>query len=85
MMFLNVRLLWSKKLFIYIYGFFLFVYVIQHCFNCRPLNPTVSEDAGIEPRTIVTLETDALTTRLDLTHICGRSWIVPTFKIDKVT
>jgi hypothetical protein len=42
-------------------GFFLFMYVIQHCFICRPLDSTVSEDAGIEPRTVVTL---ALTARL---------------------
>ncbi len=30
------------------------MYCIQHCFICRPSDSTVSEDAGIEPRTIVT-------------------------------
>ncbi len=30
--------------------FYLFLqYIIQHCFNCRPSDSTVSEDAGIEP------------------------------------
>jgi hypothetical protein len=33
--------------------FFLSIYCIQHCFICRPLDSTVSEDAGIEPRTSV--------------------------------
>jgi len=37
-------------------GFLIFVlYFIQHCFNCRPLNYTVSEDAGLEPRTVAAL------------------------------
>jgi hypothetical protein len=36
------------------------MYVIQHCFICRPSDSTVSEDAGIEPRTVATL---ALTVR----------------------
>jgi hypothetical protein len=39
------------------------MYCIQHCFICRPTDSTVSEDAVIEPRTVVT--SDALTTRLD--------------------
>ncbi len=30
------------------------MYFIQHCFICRPLDSTVSEDAGIEPRTVAT-------------------------------
>ncbi len=52
-------------------GIFLFMYVIQHCFICRPSDSTVSEDAGIEPTTVAT---DALTTRLDrLTHDSARS------------
>ncbi len=34
---------------------FLFMYVIQHCFLCRPSDSTVSEDAGIEPKTVATL------------------------------
>ncbi len=36
------------------FGFFLFLSHIQHCFICRPSDSTVSEDAVIEPRTIVT-------------------------------
>ncbi len=36
------------------FWFFLFMYGIQHCFIFRPSDSTVSEDAGIEPRTIVT-------------------------------
>jgi hypothetical protein len=28
-----------------------FLYFIQHCFTCRPLGSTVSEDVRIEPRT----------------------------------
>jgi hypothetical protein len=31
------------------------MYFIQHCFICRPSDSTVSEDAGIEPRTDATL------------------------------
>jgi hypothetical protein len=30
------------------------MYFIQHCFTCRPSDPTVSEDAGIELRTVAT-------------------------------
>jgi hypothetical protein len=33
-------------------GDFLDFYDIQHCFICRPSDSTVSEDAGIEPRTV---------------------------------
>jgi hypothetical protein len=29
-----------------------FMYIIQHCFICRPTYSTVSEDPGIEPRTV---------------------------------
>jgi hypothetical protein len=36
------------------------MYVIQQCFIFRPLDSTVSEDAGIESRTVETL---ALTAR----------------------
>ncbi len=32
------------------------MYIIQHCFIRRPLDCTVSEDAGIETRIVVTLE-----------------------------
>jgi hypothetical protein len=43
------------------FGCFLFMYpyVIQHCFICRPSHSTVSEDAGIEPRTVVILQLTA--------------------------
>jgi hypothetical protein len=37
-----------------------FMYVIQHCFMCCTTDSNVSEDAGIEPRTVATL---ALTAR----------------------
>ncbi len=37
-------------------GFFYSMYCIQHCFICRPSDSTVSEDAGIEPRTVATSE-----------------------------
>jgi hypothetical protein len=37
------------------------MYVIQNCFICSPSDFTVSEDAGIEPRTAATL---ALAVRL---------------------
>jgi hypothetical protein len=33
---------------------FLFKYDLQHCFICRPSDFTVSEEAGIEPRTVAT-------------------------------
>jgi hypothetical protein len=42
---------------------FLCMYVIQHCFICRPSDSIGSADAGIEPRTAAAL---ALTTRLGL-------------------
>ncbi len=42
------------------FSIFLFMYVIQHCVICCPSDSTVSEDAGIEPRTVATL---ALTAR----------------------
>ncbi len=31
------------------------MYFIQHCFLCRPSDSIVSEDAGIEPKTVATL------------------------------
>jgi hypothetical protein len=34
---------------------FIKMYFIQHCFVFRPSDSTVSEDAGIEPRTVLTL------------------------------
>jgi hypothetical protein len=39
--------------FIFYVIYFIFIYDIQHCFICRPSDSTVSEDAGIEPRTVV--------------------------------
>ncbi len=36
---------------IYSADFFFFMYVIQHCFICHPSDSTVSEEAGIDPRT----------------------------------
>jgi hypothetical protein len=47
------------------------MYSIQHCFLFRPSDSTVSENAGIEPRTVVALAfaVDALTTRLDLSLV----------------
>jgi hypothetical protein len=46
------------------------MYVIQHCFIFRPLDSTVSVDAGIEPRTVATL---VLTARRS-NHL-ARSWL----------
>ncbi len=43
-------------------SFCLFTYVIQHCFICHPSDYTVSEDAGIEPMTVVTLALTAMHT-----------------------
>jgi hypothetical protein len=40
------------------------MYVIQHCFSCRPSDSTVSEDAGI-----IDSQTLSSTSRLDLIHI----------------
>jgi hypothetical protein len=31
------------------------MYFVQHCFICRPSDSTVSEDVGIEPRTVATV------------------------------
>jgi hypothetical protein len=45
---------------------------IQHCFICRPSDSTLSEDAGIEPRTVATTALAvrrSITTRLNLIHI----------------
>jgi hypothetical protein len=38
------------------------MYDIQHCFICRPSDSTLSEDAGIEPRTVA-IATMALAVR----------------------
>ncbi len=47
------------------------MYCIQHCFICRPSDSTVSEDAGIEPRT---LATSALSVNVCSMPLCGRAW-----------
>ena len=39
---------------IFLFFILLSMYFIQHCFICRPSDSTVSEDAGIEPRTVAT-------------------------------
>jgi hypothetical protein len=40
----------------FVWIFLFFMSVFQHCYICRPLDSTVSEDAGIEPsRTVATL------------------------------
>jgi hypothetical protein len=55
------------RLFYFLGGFYIFFRIIfQHCFICRPSDSTVPTDAGIEPRTQVHCQSDALTTRLDL-------------------
>ncbi len=46
------------------------MYFIQYYFICHPLNSIVSEDAGIEPRTVA-IAVKALTTQLYLTHNGG--------------
>jgi hypothetical protein len=43
-----------------LWDFFFFMYDIQRCFVCRPSDPIVSEDAGIESRIAATT---ALTVR----------------------
>jgi hypothetical protein len=53
------------------FSFSFFLYFIQHCFICRPSDSTVSEEAGIETRTVATTAlvlSIALTTRLNLIH-----------------
>ncbi len=49
----------ANRIFFYggggLFEFYGFKYFIQHCFICRPSDSTVSEDAGIEPRTVATL------------------------------
>jgi hypothetical protein len=41
----------------------------QHCFICRPSDSPVSEDAGIEPRTLATLALAVRRAWLDLDYI----------------
>ncbi len=59
------------------------MYAIQHWFICRPSDSTVSEDAGIEPRTVATFALIArrsITTRLDLIHSSPQD-LIHTFSI----
>ncbi len=52
-----------------------YMYDIQHCFICRPSYSTVSEDAGIEPRTVastaltVRRSNDLIQTKYPLTNL----------------
>ncbi len=52
----RIHLIWIRKnkggFFL---DFFFFMYDIQHCFICRPSDSSVSEDAGIESRTVATI------------------------------
>jgi hypothetical protein len=53
-----------------------FMYFIQHCFISRPSDSTVSEDAGIGPRTVATSALAvrrSIITRLDIIHNSARS------------
>jgi hypothetical protein len=45
---------------------------IQHCLICHPSDFTMSENAGIEPRTVAT--SLAITTQLDLIHGTVTYW-----------
>ncbi len=83
---------YMHKLKRFFFRIFLFMYVIPHCFICRPSDSTVSVDAEIEPRTVATL---ALTgrrsnhwarphpqTRLDLfycTNMLAKTWLLVYF------
>jgi hypothetical protein len=70
------------------------MYFIQHCFVCRHSDSTVSEDAGIEPRTVATSALAvrrSITTRLDLIQGYARFHpheyfdnVSPTSKRDKI-
>jgi hypothetical protein len=42
----------SVALLLYYFPVYVRAYVIQQCFICRSLDSTVSEDTGIEPRTV---------------------------------
>ncbi len=44
------------------------MYLIQHCFICRPSDSTVSEDAGIEPRTVATFALAVRREKWELTY-----------------
>ena len=46
-------------------------YCMQHCFICRPSDSTVSEDAGIEPKTACVCTTEECTAPVG---VCHRAW-----------
>ncbi len=50
----NITIIWNIKYYRFFKGFLKYFSVLsyssQHCFICSPSDPTVSEDAGIEPR-----------------------------------
>ncbi len=54
-----------------------FMYVTQHCFIYRPSDSTVSEDAGIELRTVATL---ALTARRSNHSARSHLWMCFSFE-----
>jgi hypothetical protein len=54
------------------------MYHIQHCFICRPLDSTVSEDAGIEPRTVAT-------TALAVRHSNHSARSLPSHPVDEIS
>ncbi len=59
----------TSLLFVFIYFIYIFGDFIIHCFICYLPDSTLSEDAMIEPRTLLRLrhlQLDALTTRADL-------------------
>jgi hypothetical protein len=61
------------------FWFFFLCYYIQHCFICRPSDFTVSEDAGMEPRTVATSTLAVRRSnhyRLDLIHFSYRFSVI---------
>jgi hypothetical protein len=51
-----------------IFDFSFLMYVIQYCFICRTSNSTLSEDAGIEPRTLALTARRSYHSAIDLIH-----------------
>jgi hypothetical protein len=51
---LNILLYNIKRGIFFLMFFLSLLYIIQHCFICRPYDSTVTTDAGIEPRTVAT-------------------------------
>ncbi len=50
------------------FDFIFLMYCIQHCFICRPSESTVSEDAGIEPRTFANFVIGSHSNHSDRSH-----------------